>query len=74
MNIVERNIEEIEDHGEYILTRTIKEVFHSKEELEKEAEAELEAELEEELISSRVAWERLPEADACSNCGGNFSE
>lgn len=70
MNIVERNIEEIEDHGEYILTRTIKEVYHLKEELEKEAEAKL----EEELISSRVAWERLPEADACSNCGGEFSE
>ena len=70
MNIVERNIEEIEDHGEYILTRTIKEVYHLKEELEKEAEAEL----EEELISSRVGWERLPEADACSNCGGEFSE
>ena len=69
MNIIERNIEEIEDHGEYVLTRTIKEVWHKKSDLEAEAE-------EEEMISERtgISFERLPDADCCSVCGGEFSD
>ena len=33
----ERFVEEIEDHGEWVLTRTIKEVWHKKKDLEEEA-------------------------------------
>tara|TARA_R110002073_G_scaffold53966_1_gene139184 strand:- start:1038 stop:1265 length:228 start_codon:yes stop_codon:yes gene_type:complete len=75
MNIIERNIEEIEDHGEYVLTRTIKEVWHKKSDLEAEAE-ELAEQQEEEMISERtgISFERLADADACSVCGGEFSD
>ena len=67
--IIERHTEEIEDHGEYVLTRTIKEVWHKKSDLEAEVE-------EEEMISERtgISFERLADADACSVCGGEFSD
>ena len=67
--IIERHTEEIEDHGEYVLTRTIKEVWHKKSDLEAVVE-------EEEMISERtgISFERLADADACSVCGGEFSD
>lgn len=73
--IIERHTEEIEDHGEYVLTRTIKEVWHKKSDLEAEAEL-AEQQEEEEMISERtgISFERLADADACSVCGGEFSD
>ena len=68
--IVERFTEEIEEHGEWVLTRTIKEMWHKKSELEAEVKEE------EEMISERtgISFERLVDADCCSVCGGEFSD
>ena len=68
--IVERFTEEIEEHGEWVLTRTIKEMWHKKADLEDEVKEE------EEMISERtgISFERLADADACSVCGGEFSD
>lgn len=72
----ERFVEEIEDHGEWVLTRTIKEMWHKKADLEEEV-------AEEELISGSVApqmerteirMEKLPDSDNCSVCGGYFTD
>ena len=61
----ERFVEELEDHGEWVLTRTIKEVWHKKEELDEEA-----------FMSERtgIKIEKLPLSDKCSVCGGCFSD
>tara|TARA_R100000541_G_scaffold54591_1_gene63129 strand:+ start:197 stop:400 length:204 start_codon:yes stop_codon:yes gene_type:complete len=65
----ERFVEEIEDHGEWVLTRTIKEMWHKKVDLEEEV-------AEEELISERtgIRMEKLPDRDNCSVCGGYFTD
>lgn len=65
----ERFVEEIEDHGEWVLTRTIKEMWHKKADLEEEV-------AEEELISERteIRMEKLPDSDNCSVCGGYFTD
>ena len=78
----ERFVEELEDHGEWVLTRTIKEVWHKKEELDEEAfmsertGIKIEKLDEEEFMSERtgIKIEKLPLSDKCSVCGGCFSD
>mgnify|MGYP003669998669 CR=1 FL=1 len=68
----ERFVEEIEDHGEWVLTRTIKEVWHKKKDLEEEAKEEQEE--EERKKWEGITMERLPDVDNCSKCGGYFTD
>tara|TARA_R110000803_G_scaffold77315_1_gene142141 strand:- start:262 stop:471 length:210 start_codon:yes stop_codon:yes gene_type:complete len=63
----ERFVEELEDHGEWVLTRTIKEVWHKKEELDEEA-------FMSERTGIKIKIEKLPLSDKCSVCGGCFSD
>ena len=65
----ERFVEELEDHGEWVLTRTIKEVWHKKEELDEE-----EFMSERTGIKKKLKIEKLPLCDKCSVCGGRFSD
>jgi len=65
----ERFVEEIEDHGEWVLTRTIKEVWHKKEELEADCCSEVsDEELEQRVNSLRTAWEKCSKSKGWDSC------